>query len=171
MKKPGSKKRRVATVLLIVFLIPLWILLTMQRATNRIIREIRRAITTADYYVRAEEYENGKENYGRELQENITYIPYEYNDPETNIMQHFSLRSAISPLPEGVSFEDLEFEVKVTRTFAWHNFYEGRIWLRYTAVVYLPDGEILTGSWDIPVYMDIQRQNGKWVALEIWERP
>jgi len=57
------------------------------------------------------------------------------------------------------------------RRFVWHNFQYGYIWARYTRVVYDIDGRILTGASRIPTRWRIERQNGRWEIVEIFERP
>ena len=83
-------------------------------------------------------------------------------------MGHFNRRCR---LPTDIPFEDFIFETEVTRVFAWHNFNEGYLWIKYTCAVTLPDGTRIYGAWNIPVKLTIERRGDHWVATDIFELP
>ena len=68
-------------------------------------------------------------------------------------------------------FGTTSVEYSITRMLVLHNFSEGNIWIEYTQVGYNDDGEITQGSWRVPARWKIQRIDGEWEVLEIFEGP
>jgi len=64
-----------------------------------------------------------------------------------------------------------EINLSLRRAWVWHNFRNGYIWAEYTHVVYDIDGNMVTGSWRVPTKWRIERMNGSWEIVEIFERP
>jgi hypothetical protein len=64
-----------------------------------------------------------------------------------------------------------QIELSLTRLFTLHNFREGYIWVFYTYIAYDEDGRILSGSSRIPSKWKIERIDGAWEIVEIYEDP
>ena len=64
----------------------------------------------------------------------------------------------------------VSYEVKISRVFVIHNFFNGYMWVRYTREGFDSDGNRVYGSWKIPSRWKIQKQNGKWEIIDIFER-
>ena len=67
-------------------------------------------------------------------------------------------------------YQNAEVEVKITRLFTIHNFFDGYIWVKYSRKTIRNDidiypGAIATSCWKI------HRENGKWKIVEIYEAP
>ena len=64
-----------------------------------------------------------------------------------------------------------DVELTVVRLFVLHNFNNGYIWAFYRYLAYDTEGELITGSWNIPTKWQIQRESGRWEIVKIFEEP
>ena len=170
-----KEKRNVKKVLYIILSIFMVLILLfsgvvvmMQITTNSIIRQIEEALVSPVYYMYEDLYEYCYGPLPESMNPNIEYVIFTREDPEDLIMGHFNRRRS---LPIDIPFEDFIFETEVTRVFAWHNFYKGYLWIKYTCVISLSDGTRDSGSWNIPVKLTIERRGDHWVATDIFELP
>ena len=62
-------------------------------------------------------------------------------------------------------------ELSLVRLFTFHNFREGYIWVIYTHIIYDNDGTTLRGSARVPSKWRIEKINGAWEIVEIFEDP
>lgn len=62
-------------------------------------------------------------------------------------------------------------DLTLIRLFVLHNFNNGYIWAYYSYKAYDEDGELITGSSNIPTKWRIHKDNGKWEIVEIFEAP
>ena len=56
------------------------------------------------------------------------------------------------------------------RLFTLHNFRNGYIWAYYTVEAKNTEGKLITGSHRVPTKWKIEKINGKWEIVEIFER-
>ncbi len=68
-------------------------------------------------------------------------------------------------------YGETEVDLDVKRLFVVHNFQHGYMWVFYSFEVKSPSGYLLTGGADIPSKWEIERQNGKWVIVDVIEAP
>lgn len=61
--------------------------------------------------------------------------------------------------------------VIITRLFVLHNFSDGYMWVIYTNEGVDPNSNTMYGSYRVPSRWKIHKENGKWVIVDIKERP
>ncbi len=62
-------------------------------------------------------------------------------------------------------------EVKVRRNFVIHNFKKGIIYANYTYRAFDKDGNEVRGNHKVPTKWYIEKKNGRWMVVDIDERP
>ena len=62
-------------------------------------------------------------------------------------------------------------DLTLIRLFTIHNFQRGFIYVYYSCEVYDESGELLTGSRSIITRWEIEKLNGEWEIMKIFERP
>ena len=159
----NNSKRRVAR--LIIFAV-LSILLIMQISTNSLMKRIRDAFLSTDYYIHEFWYNRDPQNYAHP---DVNYVIYG-DDMLYNIERYFNKG-------RGNHRDDLSYvniTVKLHRVFAIHNFRSGYLWLTYDARRYDREGKLIYGAISPltqPVKMKIQKVDGEWQAMRIWDGP
>jgi hypothetical protein len=126
-------------------------------------KEIESAFYCKSYYIHESNYppiENYKDT-------NIKFIEYSDNDYKTNLYAHFNRTNR---LREDMYLDQLKIDLKLKRVYTWHNFKSGYLWIKFSADVKDQNGEIISGSGNTPVKMDIKKVNGKWIVTNIDER-
>ena len=64
-----------------------------------------------------------------------------------------------------------EINLTLRRRFVLHNFQRGYIWAIYSHTVYDTEGNLIGGSWRAPTRWRIEKIDGEWEIVEIYERP
>ena len=64
-----------------------------------------------------------------------------------------------------------EVNVKITRLFVLHNFFDGYIWVNYTYETIKNDNGVMPCSTNILSKWKIHKENGIWKIIEIIETP
>jgi hypothetical protein len=147
----------------IVFFCVLYIVL-MQINTNPLMREIESAFYSTDSYVEKSIYEEFPEAF---LGDN--YILYQ-NDPN-----RYNIYALFNYTARGISFgqtTDVYTNLKLYRVFTWHNFNKGTLWLNFSVgVIDNKKKKLINGAADIPVRLEILKENGVWVVTDFYEAP
>jgi hypothetical protein len=154
-------------VLTIIIVIGLFIVIcgAMQLYTNSIMREIRSAFYCTDFYVEKHMY--NPEKYPELYADpNVNYVIYEYNPENPNIFAHYNITSHSE---KTMHLDEVNIDLKLHRLSTWHNFNTGALWLKYSLTVTDKNKEIITGSWNVPVKLAIDRIDGKWVITGLYE--
>jgi hypothetical protein len=148
----------------LILLILLIIILLMQVSTNSVMRQVRDAFYSPDYYVSEFYYNYNPEAYA---DPNTNYIIY----PDSQLHRNLYARYNTTQNRGTRYFDQCHIYLKLNRIFAWHNFKKGSLWFKYTRVVYDFNGNDIFGSKDIPVKLSIEKVNGQWEVVEIKEAP
>ena len=156
-------KKRVAIIIISgSIFVGLLLILLMQVSTNSMMEEIEAAFYCKDHYIDEIIFNENPEQFSSSQEKN--YIPYDSNIP--NLNAHFNIAGIFHS-----STDKVHVELDLRRIFAWHNFYKGTLWIKYSVEVLNENGEIISGSWKVPVKISIQKEAGKWVAIDIDEAP
>jgi len=140
-------------------------LILMQTSTDGIMQEIENAFYCTDYYVSDALYQPGKPQYSMP---GIRYVVYSEGQ-RNNLYAHFNRMIYSGSMGRPVRKNDIRLTLR--RVFAWHNFQRGTLWIKYSCEIYKDDGSLCTGSWDILVMIQIEKVDGKWTAISIYEAP
>ena len=62
-------------------------------------------------------------------------------------------------------------DLKLHRTFVFHNFSDGYIWIKYDVAHIDKSGYEFSGSRNISARWKIHKENGKWKVVEVKEDP
>ena len=68
-------------------------------------------------------------------------------------------------------FNTVSVDVRITRRFVLHNFFNGYVWIKYTCQGFDADGNRTYGSWNISSRWKIHWESGKWEIVKINENP
>ena len=128
---------------------------------NGIMAQVKNAFYNTDCYISAYEYGVIEKN------PEVNYIIYDESKFNQDINIHFNIASYY---PEG-DFSKCKINLKINSVFTIHDFFDGYIWFHYTLEVFDENGNSLTGAGATPVKMKIHRENGKWMVVQIWEKP
>ena len=139
--------------------------LVMQLSTNSIMREIRGAFFCSDFYVEDWLYVDHPERYA---DPSINYVVYTRDPTRPNINARYSV---VNHSAKTKYIEEIDIDLKLWRVFAWHNFRNGTLWFRYSVAVTDKEGQMITGSLNIPVRLSIERVDGSWVFTDLYEPP
>ncbi len=60
-------------------------------------------------------------------------------------------------------------KLSLRRSWVWHNGKTGYINIIYTACYYDDEGNLASGSWKIDSKWYIEKQDGKWKVVDIYE--
>lgn len=161
MAQSISRRMRIIVILGIILIIVLAVIL-MQVNTNSIMKEIEDAFYCTDYYIEESIYNENPQAYLNT--EGRDYVPYDSNIP--NLNAHFNFTGHFSS-----NESEVTTELKLQRVFAWHNFSKGILWIKYSVEIYNEQGERISGSWDVPVKLSIQKKDGEWIITHIDEAP
>ena len=142
------------------------IIIVMQLFTNSVMREIKSAFSSTDFYVEESLYDP-EGNPKRYADPDVNYVTYIRDSEKPNIYARYNVTSSHIGNPS----DEVNRELKLFRVFTWHNFQSGKLWFRYTIVVTDKDGNPLYGGWDIPVKLTIERENGAWEITDLYEAP
>ena len=171
MRKWNKKRKRKGKMIFLYFFATLiYIFCCMQIATSSIYRDLSDAFYCTDYYVRESDY-------------NMNPDAYINNDIETFVIYHdnphFSIIGEPSDLQKRYNYTGLGIHFAKSRNvttklhiyyfISFHNFRKGVIYCRYSCNVTDEYGKDWMGSWNVPVKMDIVKENGTWQISEIWE--
>jgi len=141
-------------------------IILMQINTSWLIRLVREAFYCTDYYIDEASYNWIIRN--ASLKSNVNYIVYKDNPAQPNLFAHFNISGSAS---HAVNSNEVSTNLKINRVFAWHSFTKGTVWIRYSIEIYDKNGELITGSWDVPVIISIKKNNDKWEVIQISEPP
>ena len=162
------KTRRMARLIIFPFvLLCLLVVIIMQVNTNGIMDEIERAFFCPDFYVDENRYDPIKypELYADPT---VNYIIYQ-NDHEVPILYaHFNITSHSKAT---MHLEDVNIDLKLRRVFALHDFRRGTLWIKYSLFVTDKEGVSITGLKNVPVKLAIQKVNGAWEVIDLYEAP
>jgi hypothetical protein len=64
-----------------------------------------------------------------------------------------------------------EVEVRISRIFVLHNFFDGFVWVNYSYETLKNDSDMRPGSANVFSRWKIHRENGRWEVAEIKENP
>jgi hypothetical protein len=140
-------------------------LILMQVSTDGVMREIEDAFYCTDYYVSDALYRPGAPEYSMP---GIRYVVYPEGQ-RGNLYAYFNQMVYSGSL--GRPFRRSDIHLTLRRVFAWHNFQKGTLWIEYSCEIYKDDGDLCTGSWHIPVTIQIEKDDGKWTVMDIHEAP
>lgn len=161
-----QKKRIVLFAALSPVAVFLIVVLLMQVSTDGVMREIEDAFYCTDYYVSDTLYQPGEPRYSMP---GVRYVVYPDDQHNKNLNAHFNLMNYSDSMGRPVRKSDIQLELH--RVFAWHNFQKGTLWINYSMEIGKDNGDICTGSWDIPVTIQIEKTDGKWTVTDIYEAP
>ena len=65
---------------------------------------------------------------------------------------------------------DINVELNLNRMFAIHFFGKGYVWYKYSCEVYAGNVQ-LSGSWEIPYRVKIEKRKGNWYVVDSFEKP
>ena len=60
-------------------------------------------------------------------------------------------------------------ELKLYPIAMIHNFKDGYVWMNYSITITDKSGEIIAGSWDIPIKITLKKVDGIWYLTNIYE--
>ena len=88
-----------------------------------------------------------------------------------NVDQSMTEGTAVNRYNHSYIYENAVVEVKITRLFACHNFFDGYVWVKYSYKTIKNDIDIRPSSVCPLSRWKIHRENGKWHVVEILEAP
>jgi hypothetical protein len=137
----------------------------MQLSTNAIMQRIENAFYCTDYHV-DEATSKKSESFIDDM--GMKHLLYK-KDPEiVNINDYFNKTGDAISIAKT---KEINTNLKLQRVFAWHNFNKGTLWIKYSFIATNSSGKTITGSWNVPVKLTIERVNGKWEVTDIHEPP
>ena len=71
------------------------------------------------------------------------------------------------------SFDDMTYkktEAKISRVFVFHNFKKGIMYVKYSYIAYDVNGEVITGSTNVYSKWYLEKENGRWIVVDIEEK-
>ena len=99
--------------------------------------------------------------------ESVFMLEVDYSELEGRAINRYN-RNWVARLSDR---EVGEINLSLRRRFVIHNFRTGYIWAIYSHTVYDTGGVLITGSWRVPTRWRIERIDGAWEIVRIYERP
>jgi hypothetical protein len=157
-----TKRNKINIISKTLILLILLIIILMQVSTISVMRQVKDAFYSPDYYVSEFKYNYNPKTYA---DPNTNYIIYPDSQLYRNLYAHFNTTNN-----RGTRYIDqCHIYLKLNRIFSWHNFKKGALWFKYTCDVYDFNGNALFGRGDVPVKLFIEKVNGQWEVVKIEE--
>ena len=161
-----GKKVITVTILSIVIAVVV-IVVCMQLDTNALMKEVEAAFLSKDAYLYDCEY-NPDLQPEKYAIPGVNYIVKPISDAGKGKPDLFFLYNSTRYT---LGVDEFDADISVHRLFAWHNFKKGILWFEYTRNIKDKEGNILIGSGTASVKLTMEKINGKWEVVDIYERP
>ena len=68
-----------------------------------------------------------------------------------------------------LDIQNVTVDLSLRRTWVWHDGKRGYMNIVYTACYYDSTGDLVSGSWNVDSKWYIEKRNGKWEVVDIYE--